>query len=43
MVATVKMASFTKERIGFACLGSGQRGIRKLLEMRKGEVVKAMR
>lgn len=31
IVATVKIVSFTKERIERACLGSGQRGIRKLL------------
>src|ERR1700722_15750898 len=35
MVATVKMASFTKERIGCTCLGSAQRWIRKLLEAAK--------
>ena len=40
IVATVKMASFTKERIGSACLGSAQGRIRKLLELREGEVRK---
>jgi len=37
IVATVKMASFTRMRIRFACLGSGQRGIRISLEERKAK------
>jgi len=37
MVATVKMASFTKERIERACLGSAERRIRKLLEEKSEE------
>jgi hypothetical protein len=40
IVATVKMASFTRERIERACLGSAERWIRISLAHGKGEVLK---